>query len=156
MLALNRTWNKRDDDDHQEPHVRKAPMTALRVLVVEDDAEIGDLLTEMLEEMGHSVCAVAATEADAVKAAAREKPDLMMVDVALGQGSGIAAMDEILRTGFVLSFFMSGNVAKVRAKRPDAAVLEKPFQEKQLKDAIEQALEAADAQRIAYFREAHP
>ena len=64
-------------------------MTALRVLVVEDDAEIGDLLTEMLEEMGHSVCAVAATEADAVKAAAREKPDLMMVDVALGKGAAL-------------------------------------------------------------------
>ncbi len=117
---------------------------------------IGDLLAEMLEEMGHSVCALAATEADAVKAAARDKPDLMMVDVALGQGSGIVAMDEILRTGFVLHFFMSGNVAKVRAQRPDAAVLEKPFQEKQLKYAIEQALATADAQRIAYSREAHP
>jgi two-component system, response regulator PdtaR len=131
-------------------------MTALRVLVVEDDALMGDLLAEMLEEMGHSVCAVALTEADAVKAAARDAPDLMMVDVALGQGSGIVAMDEILRTGFVLHFFMSGNVAKVRAQRPDAAVLEKPFQEKQLKCAIEQALATADAQRIAYAREAHP
>ena len=135
---------------------RKAPMTALRVLVVEDDAMIGDLLAEMLDAMGHSVCAVAVTEADAVKAAARDTPDLIMVDVALGKGSGIAAMDEILRTGFVMHFFMSGNVAKVRAQRPDAAVLEKPFQEKQLKCAIEQALETADAQRVAYSREAHP
>ena len=131
-------------------------MTALRVLVVEDDAEIGDLLAEMLEEMGHSVCAVAVTAADAVKAAARDAPDLMMVDVALGRGSGIVAMDEILRTGFVLHFFMTGNVAKVRAQRPNAAILEKPFQEKQLKCAIEQALATADARRIAYFREAHP
>ena len=60
--------------------------------VVEDVAEIGDLLTET-EEMGHSVCAVALTEADAVKAAARDTPDLTMVDVALGQGSGIVARD---------------------------------------------------------------
>jgi CheY-like chemotaxis protein len=156
MLALNRTWNKRDDDDHQKPNVWKAPMTALRVIVVEDDVMIGNLLAEMLEEMGHSVCTVAVNESEAVKAAARDKPDLMVVDVALGQGSGIVAMDEILRTRFVLHFFMSGNVAKVRAQRPDAAVLEKPFQEKQLKCAIEQALETADAQRMAYFREAHP
>jgi len=131
-------------------------MTALRVLVVEDDAMIGDLLAEMLEAMGHSVCSVAITQADAVKAAARDKPDLMMVDVALGRGSGIVAMDEILRTGFVPHFFMSGNVAKVRAQRPDADVLEKPFQEKHLKCAIEQALKTAAAQRIAYSREAHP
>jgi two-component system, response regulator PdtaR len=155
MLVLNRTWNKRDDHDRQKPNVWKAPMTALRVLVVEDDALMGDLLAEMLEEMGHSVCSVALTEADAVKAAARDTPDLMMVDVALGRGSGIVAMDQILRTGFVLHFFMTGNVAKVRAQRPDAAVLEKPFQEKQLKCAIDQALETADAQRIAYSREAH-
>jgi CheY-like chemotaxis protein len=116
---------------------------------------IGVLLAEMLEEMGHSVCTVAVTETEAVKAAARDKPDLMVVDVGLGQGSGIVAMDEILRTRFVPHFFMSGNVAKVRAQMPNAAVLEKPFQEKQLKCAIEQALETADAQRIAYSREAH-
>ena len=111
-------------------------MIALRVLVVEDDELIGELLAEMLEEMGHSVCTVAVTQADAVKAAARDKPDLMMVDAALQKGSGIVAMDEILRTGFVLHFFMSGNVAKVRAQRPDATVLEKPFQEKQFKCAM--------------------
>ncbi|MCW2318957.1 DNA-binding NtrC family response regulator [Rhodoblastus acidophilus] len=116
---------------------------------------IGELLAEMLEEMGHVVCSVAVTQAEAVKAAARDKPDLMMVDVALGQGSGIVAMDEILRAGFVLHFFTSGNVAKVLAHRPDAAVLEKPFQEKQLKCAIERALETADAQRIAYSRKMH-
>ena len=131
-------------------------MTALRVLVVEDDAMIGDLLAELLETWAIPSAPVAITQAEAVKAAARDKPDLMMVDVALGRGSGIVAMDEILRTGFVLHFFMSGNVAKVRAQRPDADVLEKPFQETQLKCAIEQALKTADARRIAYFSEAHP
>ena len=130
-------------------------MTALRVLVVEDDAMIGELLAEMLEEMGHSVCSVAFTQADAVKAASRYRPDLIMADAALRQGSGVLAMDEILRTGFVMHFFMSGNVAKVRATRPNAAVLEKPFQEKQLKCAIDRALQTADAQRLAYAREAH-
>ena len=128
----------------------------MRILLVEDDAMIGELLAEMLEDMGHSVCTVAATEADAVKAAAQDRPDLMMVDVALGQGSGILAMDEILRTGFVLHFFMSGNVAKVRAQKPDAAILEKPFQEEQLRCAIGLALDTAAAQRMAYAREAHP
>ena len=49
-------------------------MAALRVLVVEDDAIIGALLAEMLEGMGHDVCAVEATEADAVTAAARCGP----------------------------------------------------------------------------------
>ncbi len=127
-------------------------MTGLRILVVDDDAVIGELLGEMLEEMGHSVCAVAATELDAVAGAAEHRPDLMMVDVRLGQGSGIVAMDEILRSGFVLHFFMSGNVAKFRALRPDDFVLEKPFQEADLGCAITRALESAGAQRIAHAR----
>jgi CheY-like chemotaxis protein len=46
-------------------------VAALNVLVVEDDAMIGILLAEMLGDMGYNVCAVAATEDDAVADAAR-------------------------------------------------------------------------------------
>jgi CheY-like chemotaxis protein len=154
-LGLNRTREERDDHDLQKPNDWNPQMTALNVLVVDDDAMIGELLAEMLEGMGYFVCPVALTQADAVKAAARHRPDLMMVDVRLGQGSGIVAMDEILRSGFVLHFFMTGNVAKGRAERPHAAFLEKPFQETQLRFAIDQALETAGAQRIAYASEPH-
>ena len=41
-------------------------MKALRVLVIEDDALIAMLLSELLAGMGHDVCATAATEAEAV------------------------------------------------------------------------------------------
>ena len=66
------------------------PNTALRVLVVEDDCMIGMLLAEMLEAMGHDPCAIEATEADAVTAVARYRPDLMIVDAWLGDGSGLS------------------------------------------------------------------
>ena len=74
-------------------------MKALRVLVIEDDALIAMLLTEMLAGMGHDVCATAATEAEAVSAATRYDPDLMIVDAGLGRGSGVSAVEEILRAG---------------------------------------------------------
>ena len=38
-------------------------MGPLRILVVEDDALIGMLLADMLDAMGHTVCAVARTQA---------------------------------------------------------------------------------------------
>jgi len=63
-------------------------MRALRVLVVEDNAIIGMLLAGVLAGMGHDVCAIEATEADAVTTATRCGPDLMFVDVQLGDGSG--------------------------------------------------------------------
>ena len=81
-------------------------MQALRVLVVEDDTITGMLLGELLEAMGHVVCAIESTEASAVTAAARCRPDLMIVDVHLGDGSGVSAVEEILRSGPVSHVFV--------------------------------------------------
>jgi CheY-like chemotaxis protein len=118
-------------------------MRALRILVVDDDAMIGMLLAEMLEEMGHDVCAIEVTEAAAVTAAAQYRPDLMIVDVRMGDGSGVSAVEKILRTGFVPHLFISGNISKIRALRPDAVALEKPFREAELTGAIQRAIEIA-------------
>ena len=121
-------------------------MRALRVLVVEDNAIIGMLLAEVLAGMGHDVCAIEATEADAVTAAARCRPDLMIVDVQMGDGSGVFAIEKILRTGFVPHVFVSGDdTLGVRALRPGAVVIQKPFRESDLARAILRALGAAAA-----------
>jgi CheY-like chemotaxis protein len=118
-------------------------MNALRVLVVEDDALIALLLAELLAGMGHDVCATAATEAQAVTAAARHRPDLIIVDAALARGSGVSAVEEILRAGPVAHLFVSGDPGTVQALRPSAVVVRKPFREADLVKAIESALNAA-------------
>jgi len=118
-------------------------MKALRILVVEDDALIGMLLAEVLAEMGHEVCAIEANEADAVAAAARCGPDLMIVDARLGDESGIAAVDKILGTGAVPHVFISGDPASVRLLRPNAVVIQKPFRGPDLALAMRQVLAAA-------------
>jgi DNA-binding response OmpR family regulator len=118
-------------------------MKALRVLLVEDDQLIGMLLADMLESMGYDVCAVAATEADAATAGAQHRPDLIIADARLGDGSGVSAIEEILRAGFVPHLFMTGNISTVKALRPDAVVLEKPFREAELTRAIQHALDVA-------------
>jgi DNA-binding response OmpR family regulator len=128
-------------------------MKALQVLVLEDDAMIGMLLAAMLEEMGHTGCAVEANEADAVSAAARHRPDLVIVDARLGNGSGLAAMDEILHAGFIPHFFISGNIAKVTALRPGAVVLEKPFREMQLMHTIQLVLESQAGDLATHIKE---
>ncbi len=120
-------------------------MKALRILVVEDDALIAGLLSELLAGMGHSVCATAATEAHAVAAAARHRPDLIIVDAALARGDGISAVEEILRAGPVAHLFVSGDLGKVQALRPSAVVVRKPFREADLIRAIESALNIASA-----------
>jgi CheY-like chemotaxis protein len=88
-------------------------------------------------------CATAATEADAVIAATRHRPDLMIVDARLGGGSGVSAVEEILRAGPVAHLFISGDAEKVQTRQPDAVVVRKPFRKAELARAIDTSLAAA-------------
>ena len=117
-------------------------MQPLRVLVVEDDGLIAMLLAELLASMGHQVCATAATETEAVSAAARYRPDLMIVDAGLGHGSGVAAVEQILRAGPIAHMFISGDAGRVKTRKPNAVVVRKPFREAELVRAIDSALAA--------------
>ena len=117
-------------------------MTPRRVLVVEDDSLIGALLAETLEDVGYDVCAIAATEDDAVAAAVRYEPDLMIVDAWLIDGNGMSAVERILRTGFVPHVFVSGDISRITVNRPDAVMLQKPFNEAALTQAIQRAFSA--------------
>jgi len=118
-------------------------VSSLRIMVVEDEAMVAELLTEVLEGMGHKVCAVEATEADAVATAVGCRPDLMIVDALLGLGSGVAAVQQILRTWLVPHVFVSGDLSRVWKLKPDAVMLQKPFRESDLAAAIQRALGAA-------------
>ena len=119
-------------------------MNTLHVLVIEDDLMIAMLLADMLGMMGHEVCAIAATEAEAVAAAVRCRPDLMIVDVRLREGSGVSAVAEILHTGFIPHVFMSGDRSPPGLS-PNAVMLRKPFLESNLVRAVQQALHAIPA-----------
>ncbi len=120
-------------------------MRPLKVLIVEDEVLIAMLFADVLEEMGHTVCAMESTEADAVAAAAKFHPDLIIADARLRKGSGIAALATILRSGHVPHVFVSGDVSGVRAARPDAIVIQKPFFASDLARAVELAMDAKAA-----------
>jgi CheY-like chemotaxis protein len=127
---------------HERPAVGE-PTRALRVLVVEDDALIGFLLGEMLKEMGYDLCAIEATEAGAIEAAMRCKPDLIIMDVLLESGSGVSAIREILRLGPVPFVFATGDLSGRRALISGAVVIQKPFDEAALTAAIRRAVAMA-------------
>lgn len=115
-------------------------MKPVRILVVDDDALIGELLAEVLVGMGYEICAIEATEAGAVAAALRCRPDLMLVDVRLGDGSGVAAVEEIQRTRPIPHVFMTADTPTVQALKTVAVVLQKPFREADLSRAVNRAL----------------
>ncbi len=110
-------------------------MMPLRILLVEDDAVISALLAELLAECGHHVCGTAATETEAVAAAARHAPDLMIVDAHLQSGSGVSAMETILRHSAMPHIFMTGGSR--RSIPAGTVVLHKPFGKAALTAALE-------------------
>ena len=110
-----------------------------RILVVEDDALIGSLLTEVLQALGYAVYPIETTEDGAVSAAARHRPDLMIVDVQLAAGSGLSAMARISQTRPIPHVFMSGD-SHQSASFGIVLLLRKPFRQSDLIRAIEQAL----------------
>jgi two-component system nitrogen regulation response regulator NtrX len=68
-------------------------MSSPRILVVDDEADIRGLLSEILAEEGYEV-EVAADAASARRAAAREEPDLVLLDIWMPDMDGISLLRE--------------------------------------------------------------
>lgn len=76
-----------------QPSGAGSARTRLRVLLVEDDAVACDVVARMLGEIGARV-AVARTAAEALRSATSERPDVVVLDLALPDHDG----REVLRT----------------------------------------------------------
>jgi DNA-binding response OmpR family regulator len=118
-------------------------MRPLRVLVVEDDLMIGPLLAEVLEDLGHIVVAVVVDARSAVAAARNCRPDLMIVDIKLGEHSGVEAVKEILHDAFVPHVFVTGDLLHNLELGPDAVLIQKPYRRNDLVAAIARVIDAA-------------
>ncbi len=115
-------------------------MKSLNILVVEDDALQGMMLGEILEELGHKVCAVSSTVAGAGAAVERYRPELLIVDQWLRDGSGLSLIDKVCKNSHVPHLFVSGDVSRIKLARPDAVVIQKPYQVAELELAIARAV----------------
>ena len=112
----------------------------LRIMVVDDDAMIAFLLAEILKGLGHDVCASEGDEDGAITAALACKPDLMIVDEHLGEGSGMQVVDVVCEQEWVPHIFVSGDVSAVERLRPRAVIMAKPYSEAGLANAIQKAM----------------
>jgi hypothetical protein len=51
----------------------------------------------------------------------------MIVDVGVGEASGVAAVKEILRSGFVPHVFVTGEIVRGMPLGPETVLIQKPF-----------------------------
>lgn len=114
-----------------------------RVLVIEDEAIIAMDLEAIVEDLGHDVVATAATADDAVAAARKEHPDLVLADIQLADGSsGVDAVKVILEEMDVPVIFITAYPERLlTGERPEPTYLvTKPFHTEEVVAAIGQAL----------------
>ena len=119
-----------------------------KVLVVDDDRSLTELLQMVLEDAGYAV-ALAENGREAIVSAAKDPPDLVVLDVVMPEMDGWATSDHLLsheRTARIPIIFLSARVAAADQLRGWYRgcfdYLTKPFDIQELLEKVSQALAA--------------
>ncbi len=127
-----------------------------RLLIVDDDPWTRTVMTALLIDEGYAVIQAKNGE-DALEMATRERPDLVLLDLALPTMSGLEVLRELKTkadtTGtpvFILSAYAS-LMEQQDVQRADA-VLQKPFDYDELIELIARTTRTADQRQPALQR----
>jgi DNA-binding response OmpR family regulator len=104
----------------------------MKILVVEDDVMLADFLEEVLQDIGHNVCAIATRVDEAVRLVREHRPDVALLDMQLPDGEygteiadRLAATDDLDGLGIL---YVSGEAERVhRQAHFGHACLNKPY-----------------------------
>ncbi|RZL17589.1 MAG: response regulator [Sphingomonas sp.] len=109
------------------------------VLIIEDDPIVAMHLSLLAEDAGATSIGMADTEADACIAAQAQRPDVILSDVRLFEGTGPGAVARI-RTdlGPIPVIFVTGTPEECNACDYAAAILTKPVNDRALVAAFVQ------------------
>lgn len=115
-----------------------------RIMVIEDETIIAMDLKGIVQAMGHNVTGVARTHSAAIELAQSERPDLILADIQLADGSsGIDAVNDLLHDlGEIPVIFITAFPDRLlTGDRPEPAFLiSKPYSEEQVRSAVSQAM----------------
>jgi CheY-like chemotaxis protein/DNA-directed RNA polymerase specialized sigma24 family protein len=114
-----------------------------RVLIIEDEPLIAMHLEQIVEDMGHDVAGMAMTHKAAIAKAHEVKPELVLADIQLADGSsGLEAAREILQHFDVPVIFITAYPERLlTGERPEPTFLvTKPFKVETVIATIGQAL----------------
>ena len=134
-----------DDVSQHVQAARSAIEDALvaRVLIIEDESIIALHIKQIVEGLGHEAIAIVRTRAEAVAKARDERPELVLADISLADGSsGIDAVKDILAEQTVPVIFITAFPERLlTGERPEPTYLiTKPFEPETVIATIGQAL----------------
>jgi CheY-like chemotaxis protein len=120
---------------------------AERILVVEDDASILEMTSDILRASGYEVLGVRHPDL-VLQIVDRERPDLIVLDIMLPRMSGVEVADKLWVNGFgtipIVGVSASGIMTDLANQTPFfASVIRKPFELDTLLRSVHDALVAA-------------
>ena len=113
------------------------------VLIIEDEPLIALDIQKLVEQLGHDVTTIARTHTEAVRAALKRRPGLILADIQLADGSsGLDAVNEILGLQELPVIFITAFPERfLTGQAPEPAFLiAKPFQPAMVSAIASQAL----------------
>ena len=128
------------------------------ILIIEDEPLTAFHLEELVRSLGHNVIGVARTHRDALVLAHDNKPDLLLTDIQLADGSsGVEAANEILGELEAPVIFVTGHPdLLLTGDKPEPTFLiAKPFSAETVKAVIGQALFFEVRSHSKNFKAAH-
>lgn len=115
--------------------------TFVHALIIEDEVLLALAVETALADLGYATFAIAATKPQAIEAAEKQCPDLIIADHRIIDGTGTEAVQAICSERAIPVVFVTGSAGEVREQLPDALIIPKPFSIPDLQAAIDTALE---------------
>ena len=118
---------------------------SVNILVTEDESIVRKDIEQTLKGLGYQVVASVDNGEDAIEAAAKYRPDVILMDIMLkGDLNGIATAEEIKRITDVPIIFLTAyadrnTLSEAKLAEPHGYIL-KPFKDVDLQTSIEMAL----------------
>ena len=135
-------------------------MPIARIMVVEDEQITAADLEASLEELGYAVTAIASSGKQAIRGAETTLPDLVLMDIRIkGEMDGVDAARQIRQRLDIPVIYLTAHADDETLERAKSAeplgYIVKPFQESELRVAIQMALHKDKVDKEAKGRQEH-
>jgi len=127
-------------------------MDSEKILVVEDENIVALDIKRNLEKFGYQVTDMCSSGEEALEVVARERPQLVLMDIQLqGELDGIETAEKIRSTYYIpvvmlTAYADEATLDRVKVTEPFGYII-KPFEERELRTVIEMALYRNDMER---------
>jgi CheY-like chemotaxis protein len=111
----------------------------LHALIIEDEYFVADAIEQSLRDLGFTSFDDANCVAEAIAAARRRCPELIVADYRLVDGTGTEAVLAICAGRPIPVVFVTASAPEVRAALPSAIIVSKPFASLILRGAVKEA-----------------